>query len=285
MTIAREEIFGPVLSILPVRGRGGRDPRSPTTRRTASPATCRRATSSARARVASRSAHRQRPPERRAARLRRAVRRLQAVGQRPRVGRVRLRGVPRDEGRDRLRGRLSRAARVRGARCLESSSADWTRCRATSLSCGLQRLVSLLPPEDQPATPPQIASSDHLRLLMDDVHEPHASAIAPTRSHIETLISFLRSSPQSSILIHCLAGVSRSPAAALIALALDAPGRERDVARLLRSAAPFADPNRLMIKLADEVLERRGSLVSALASMGSADLSRGFAMVDLPRLL
>lgn len=148
-----------------------------------------------------------------------------------------------------------------------------------------ERLVSLLPAEDQPATPPQIASSDHLRLLIDDIDEPRAGAVAPARSHIETLIRFLRSSPRSSILMHCLAGVSRSPAAALIAMALDAPGRERDVAQLLRSAAPFAAPNRLMIQLADEVLERRGSLVAALASMGSADLSRGFAMVDLPRSL
>jgi len=148
------------------------------------------------------------------------------------------------------------------------------------------RLISLLSPEHQPATPHEIASSDHLRLLIDDVDEPRAGAIAPARSHIETLIRFLRSSPpRSSILIHCLAGVSRSPAGALIALALDAPGRERDAAQLLRSAAPFADPNRLMIELADEILERRGNLVAALASMGSADLSRGFARVDLPRSL
>ena len=148
------------------------------------------------------------------------------------------------------------------------------------------RLISLLPPEEQPPTPLQIASSYHLRLLIDDVDEPAAGANAPARSHIEALISFLRSSPpRSSILIHCLAGVSRSPAAALIAMALDAPGRERDVAQLLRAAAPFADPNRLMIELADEILERRGSLVAALASMGSADLSRGFAVIDLPRSL
>lgn len=148
------------------------------------------------------------------------------------------------------------------------------------------RLISLLPPQEQPPTPRQIASSDHLRLLIDDVDEPGAGANAPARPHIETLVSFLRSSPLGpSILIHCLAGVSRSPAAALIAMALDAPGREREVARLLRSAAPFVDPNPLMIQVADEVLERRGRLVAALASMGAADLSQGFAMVDLPRSL
>jgi predicted protein tyrosine phosphatase len=146
------------------------------------------------------------------------------------------------------------------------------------------RLISLLPPEEQPPTPVLIASSDHLRLLIDDIAEPQAGANAPARPHIETLVSFLRSSPpRSSLLIHCMAGVSRSPAAALIAMALDALGRERDVALLLRSAAPFVDPNRLMIRVADEVLERKGRLVAALASMGPADLSRGFTMIALPR--
>jgi predicted protein tyrosine phosphatase len=146
------------------------------------------------------------------------------------------------------------------------------------------RLVSLLPLQEQPPTPFQLASSDHLRLLIDDVDEPGANA--PARTHIEMLVSFLRSSPLgSSILIHCLAGVSRSPAAALIAMALDAPGREREVARLLRAAAPFVDPNPLMIAVADEVLERRGRLVAALASMGAADMSQWFAMIDLPRSL
>jgi len=40
-----------------------------------------------------------------------------------------------------------------------------------------------------------------------------------------------------------------------------------------------------MIKVADEVLERRGRLVAALASMGAADSSLGFAMFALPRSL
>jgi predicted protein tyrosine phosphatase len=148
------------------------------------------------------------------------------------------------------------------------------------------RLISLLPPEEQPPTPLHIASSDHLRLLIDDVYEPRAGTNAPARRHIETLLSFLRSSPPgSSILIHCLAGVSRSPAAALIAMALDAPGREHDVARVLRSAAPFVDPNRLMIQVADEVLVRKGRLVAALRSMGAADGSRALGMFALPRAL
>ena len=146
------------------------------------------------------------------------------------------------------------------------------------------RLISLLPAEGQPPTPAQIAPSDHLRVLIDDIDEPQAGLTAPARPHIEMLIDFLRASaPKASILVHCLAGVSRSPAAALIALALDASGRELEAARALRSAAPFVDPNRLMIEIADEVLDRKGRLAAALAAMGDPDFSRDLAMFALPR--
>ena len=52
MTIAREEIFGPVLSIIALRQRGRGDRRSPTTRRTGSSGYVASARPSARARGA-----------------------------------------------------------------------------------------------------------------------------------------------------------------------------------------------------------------------------------------
>ena len=54
MTIAREEIFGPVLCDPAVRHRGGRDPHRQRHGRTASPATSRRAIAQRALRVASR---------------------------------------------------------------------------------------------------------------------------------------------------------------------------------------------------------------------------------------
>lgn len=145
------------------------------------------------------------------------------------------------------------------------------------------RLISLLPREEQPPTPYQISPSDHLRLEIDDIDQAVDGPTVPGRTHIATLITFLRASPPSrSLLIHCLAGISRSPAAALIAMVTDAPGREFEAASILRSAAPYADPNRLMIQLADEFLERGGRLVSALDSMGSADMSIDLTIVSLP---
>src|SRR5215510_14591908 len=87
------------------------------------------------------------------------------------------------------------------------------------------RLISLLPAEFQPPTPPTLKPLDHLRVLVDDIVEPQEGLVAPARTHVETLLRFLHASPPDvSLVIHCHAGVSRSPAAALTALVLDAPG-------------------------------------------------------------
>jgi predicted protein tyrosine phosphatase len=149
-----------------------------------------------------------------------------------------------------------------------------------------RRLISLLPAGDQPPTPLLVRPADHLRVLVDDVDHPRAEWSAPDRSHVEELIGFLQASPpRASIVIHCLAGVSRSPAAALVALALEAPGRELDAARALRRAAPFASPNRLIVQLADTALERRGALLEALEAMGEPDTSFDLTAFRLPRRL
>src|SRR5262245_60537304 len=117
------------------------------------------------------------------------------------------------------------------------------------------RIVSLLPEDQQPPTPPDVSESDHLRILIDDINEPADGLILPGEEHVEQLVSFLRESPADrSLVIHCMAGVSRSTAAALVALALDAPGREREAAALLRAAAPFAHPNRRLVEIADAYL-------------------------------
>ncbi|HKA13870.1 MAG TPA: protein tyrosine phosphatase [Myxococcota bacterium] len=148
------------------------------------------------------------------------------------------------------------------------------------------RLISLLPAEFQPATPPRLPASDHLRVLIDDVTEPKEGFCTPAREHVEELLRFLRASPLDvSLVIHCHAGVSRSPAAALLALACDAPGREREAAELLREAAPFACPNRLLVELADSALGRGGALVAALDSIAEPQWTFEFRPFFLPRML
>jgi predicted protein tyrosine phosphatase len=147
------------------------------------------------------------------------------------------------------------------------------------------RLISLLPADDQPPTPTGIRATDHLRVLVDDIDRPATGATVPARAHVEQLVSFFRAGPRKSLVIHCLAGVSRSPAAALVALALEAPGRETEAARLIRRAGPFVRPNRLIVELADEALGREGALVAALDAMGAADPWVEFNPFTLPRSL
>jgi predicted protein tyrosine phosphatase len=148
------------------------------------------------------------------------------------------------------------------------------------------RVISLLAAIDQPPTPEHIHPSDHLRVLVDDVDYSEKGMSTPARDHITQLLDFLRGTPQeTSLLIHCLAGVSRSPAAALIALVLEAPGRELEAARVLRQAGPFVNPNHLIVEIADAALKRDGALIAALHDMGEPDMFHQFQGFLLPRSL
>ncbi len=66
------------------------------------------------------------------------------------------------------------------------------------------------------------------------------------------------------LLVHCMAGISRSTAAAAILMAQHNPGRESEAFDTLLSIRPRAWPNSRMIALADRLLERQGRLEAAL---------------------
>jgi predicted protein tyrosine phosphatase len=67
------------------------------------------------------------------------------------------------------------------------------------------------------------------------------------------------------VLIHCEAGVSRSPAAALIMYACWlGPGREREAMARVLAQRPVAIPNRRMVELADRMLGRGGRLLEVV---------------------
>jgi predicted protein tyrosine phosphatase len=150
----------------------------------------------------------------------------------------------------------------------------------------VSHLVSLVAPGEQPATPACIASGRHHRVGVHDISEPLDGHILPMAEHVAGLIEFVRAwrSDEAPLLIHCVAGISRSMAAALITLVVKAPGRELEAARQVRSAAPHAYPNRRMIELADELLGCEGRLVAARATMGPADLLPFGPLVVLPLL-
>jgi predicted protein tyrosine phosphatase len=147
-------------------------------------------------------------------------------------------------------------------------------------------LISLVAPGEQPPTPAGIAIDRHHRVEIHDISEPLNGHILPEMEHVAGLIDFVSAWPhdQGPILIHCVAGISRSMAAALITLVIKAPGRELEAARHVRQAAPHAYPNRRMIAVADQLLGCGGRLVDAREAMGPANLLPLAPLVRLPLL-
>ena len=93
--------------------------------------------------------------------------------------------------------------------------------------------MSLVAPGELPATPAGIELERHLRVEIHDISEPLDGHILPEVEHLAQVIEFLRawSHADGALLVHCVAGISRSMAVALIALVVKAGGRELEAAR------------------------------------------------------
>lgn len=150
------------------------------------------------------------------------------------------------------------------------SSYRWMLENAARLPA--RRVISLMDPGSAVPTPPGVPPEHHLRI---DLHDVCAAApgepawVLPCEDHIRQLLAFgSRWDGGEAVLVHCWAGVSRSSATALILACQRNPGREAEVARLLRQRGPWVMPNRLMVALADRLLRRRGRLTEALTAMG-----------------
>jgi predicted protein tyrosine phosphatase len=136
---------------------------------------------------------------------------------------------------------------------------------------GASHMVSAINAELLPETPASIAAERHLKLDMHDITEPRPGAYPPSAVHVERLIDFVYDwDRQAPLLIHCFAGISRSTAAAYIAMCILNPHTpEEAIARALRRSSDTAIPNRRFVALADDLLGREGRMVTALRSMGS----------------
>ena len=146
-----------------------------------------------------------------------------------------------------------------------------TRVHETLAATGAASLVTLLSPGgvtlDRPAA---IAPGRHLVIGVSDITAAREGHTHPAQDHVDRLLTFVREWDQRApLLIHCYAGVSRSTAAAYMALCLLSPGRsEEEHASALRAASPTATPNPLMVALADAALERSGRMIAAVARIG-----------------
>ena len=151
----------------------------------------------------------------------------------------------------------------------------------------VSHLVTLINGDTAIATPPSIGPDRHLRLAMNDICEPQPGLVLPCVGHVDDLIRFAREwDRQAPLLIHCWAGISRSTAAAYIALcSLNPEGTEHDLAWALRRASPTAYPNRLLVALADEALGRDGRMITAVEDIGRGQIVEEAQVFALPALV
>jgi predicted protein tyrosine phosphatase len=90
---------------------------------------------------------------------------------------------------------------------------------------------------------------------------------APSREDAGAIIDFARSirDMQGTLLCQCQAGISRSPAAALLCLAAwIGAGRERDCVEQIKRIRPASAPHMGLIAFGDALLRRQGELVKAV---------------------
>lgn len=146
-------------------------------------------------------------------------------------------------------------------------------------------MVSLIAEGQDFHRPAVIRAERHLKLKMNDIaFAGTGDLIAPAEEHVMQLIDFAKGWDRSApLLVHCWMGVSRSPAAAVIAsLAVDPEQDDFDLAKRLRQVAPHATPNTRLIEFGDRVLKRNGQLIAAIKSIGRGAETDGRASFVLP---
>lgn len=149
---------------------------------------------------------------------------------------------------------------------------------------GVGYLVTLMNDQTMVERPPSIEPARHLRLIMNDISEPQQGLVTPSDSHVQELIDFVVGwDRRLPMLIHCWAGISRSTAAAYIAMCALNPGiDETHIAQTLRAASPTATPNTRLIHLGDGLLRRDGRMRSAVESIGRGQTTMEGIPFQLP---
>ena len=146
-------------------------------------------------------------------------------------------------------------------------------------------LVSVLHPELIPETPATIEPNNHFKLAIDDIEAPFDGLQHAESKHVEALLAFVRAwydkrsvaEPSSMVtshvssgplVVHCYAGISRSTAAAFVALcALNPKADEFAIANYIRSCSATAAPNQLIVSLGDAALGRQGRMTKAIRAI------------------
>ncbi|PDT85319.1 tyrosine phosphatase family protein [Sinorhizobium sp. BJ1] len=136
---------------------------------------------------------------------------------------------------------------------------------------GCREMLSLVARGQDFHRPGVIDATKHVTIGVNDISfAGTGDLIAPQEAHVAQIIDFARKWDRSRpLLVHCWMGISRSPAAALIAALAVAPDQDDEaLVKRLRLASPFATPNTRIIEIGDEALSRQGRLVAAVRAIG-----------------
>ena len=130
----------------------------------------------------------------------------------------------------------------------------------TVRATGAQNLITLIDKGTPVRRPSGIDAEKHLVVVLSDIVVEIEGHTLPAKFHVEKLIAFVRRWDQTRpLLIHCWAGVSRSPAAAFIAACALRP--HRNEAEIAQAVRPIPRQRRPI----------RGSLPSPTRCLGATD--------------
>ena len=144
----------------------------------------------------------------------------------------------------------------------------------TVRATGASHVLTVMANIEQVMRPASVLPANHLKISMDDITEQMDGFTAPSEAHVEKVLGFVRGWERAApMVVHCYAGISRSTASAFAAACLLNPQKdEAAIARAIRAASPIAQPNRLIVGLADKLLGRQGRMLRALDEMGPGSM-------------
>jgi predicted protein tyrosine phosphatase len=135
-------------------------------------------------------------------------------------------------------------------------------------------LITLLDPGYMIQTPQGLAPDQHLKLGVNDVVEAADGEVCADEALVRRIVEFGAGWDETRpMLVHCWAGISRSTATAFtLACERNPDVPEALIAKALRAACHYAQPNRRIVALADDLLGRRGRMVDAVEAIGPGDV-------------
>jgi predicted protein tyrosine phosphatase len=121
----------------------------------------------------------------------------------------------------------------------------------------------------------RVSGAEHLALRFHDIESFSPGFAEATHAHLAEALEFARRHARGALLVHCHAGISRSPAVAL-AIQVDRTGDVEASVEWLYGRRPKAVPNLHVLRRAGEALGLGGALVDAV--LGREEVDRRCAL-------